>query len=299
MWRITEWELILPALYLINESREWLTTTDLISWLRKLLNPDNEEDLSILNGRGDDKFSQKVRNLNSHKTLEKKWFVKYESNIYKINKEWKKYLKDNEKILKLVIQEELFLNKISSTISTYYDEFKKSLDRIKKLVEIEKFTHDDLKTHFFNMLYSSIITSLETYLSDAIKYNISNDKKRIYLRKFVETFKDYEDKKIALKDLFNEYDGIENKVEDNLVSLLYHNLPLIKNIYNSTFCIDFLDIGSLMKSISIRHDLVHRNWKKKDGEIHEISKKSILELHKQTLDFIDNIEKQFKKLNKE
>jgi len=298
MARITESELILPSLFLINKNKDKkLSTTNLINELRKLLNPD-EEDLVILDWRKDDKFSQKVRNLRAHRTLEKDWYTSYLEWFFKITEYWKNFLEQNKNELDLIIQEEQFLNKISSTISTYYNEFKKSLERIQKLASIEKFTHNDLKDHFFNMLYSSIITSLETYLSDAIKYNISNDKKRLYLRKFVESFKEYEKEKFVFNDIFNQYDNIETKVEDNLISLLYHNLPNIKYIYKATFNIDFSDISDLMKSISIRHDLVHRNWKTKDWKTQNIKKEDIQDLCNKILDFVNNIEQQFKKLKK-
>lgn len=67
--RITERELILPALYVLERAPgQHITTSELIIALRLLLQPQGE-DLEILAGRKDDKFSQKVRNLKSHGTL--------------------------------------------------------------------------------------------------------------------------------------------------------------------------------------------------------------------------------------
>lgn len=128
--------------------------------------------------------------------------------------------------LKLIVEEENILNKISNPISSYYIEFKNSTDRINKLLDIESLLKNDLKAHFYNMLYSSLITSLETYLADAIKYHLSINKD--FLKIFVETFKDYRDEKINFNDIFNHYDNLELKVEESLLSLLYHNLPKIK-----------------------------------------------------------------------
>ena len=48
-----------------------ITTSDLLSALRRELKPKGD-DLELLAGRNDDRFSQKVRNLKSHDTLEKK-----------------------------------------------------------------------------------------------------------------------------------------------------------------------------------------------------------------------------------
>lgn len=70
MARITEPDLILPALYVIQK-QPGITTGDLIKELRAIFNPTGE-DAEILRGRNDDKFSQIVRNLVSHHTLDNK-----------------------------------------------------------------------------------------------------------------------------------------------------------------------------------------------------------------------------------
>lgn len=67
---ITEKELIIPALRLIAEQTKGLSTTELIQLLRQELKP-SDKDIEILKGRNDDVFSQKVRNLISHKSIEK------------------------------------------------------------------------------------------------------------------------------------------------------------------------------------------------------------------------------------
>ena len=66
MTTISEPELILPVLHILA-SRGQQTTSELIHLLRNLLHPTGE-DLVILQGRNDDKFSQKVRNLKAHNT---------------------------------------------------------------------------------------------------------------------------------------------------------------------------------------------------------------------------------------
>ena len=55
------------------------------------------DDLEILANRTDDKFSQKVRNLNSHKTLEKKGYVDFILNKFYIKQEGLDFLNDLEK----------------------------------------------------------------------------------------------------------------------------------------------------------------------------------------------------------
>jgi hypothetical protein len=69
MTQYNERELLLPALALLDASEAGLTTSELIRELTVLLKPDGP-DGEILAGRNDTYFSQKVRNLVSHRTLE-------------------------------------------------------------------------------------------------------------------------------------------------------------------------------------------------------------------------------------
>jgi len=68
---INDLNLVPPALIVANyKSREKISTSKLISEIRSISEIPNE-DKQILKDRSDDKFSQKVRNLISHKILEK------------------------------------------------------------------------------------------------------------------------------------------------------------------------------------------------------------------------------------
>lgn len=101
MSNYSESELIFWALKTIKKYPQGIETKDLIQILRLALDPSGE-DLEILTGRSDDKFSQKVRNLKSHKTLENKGLAKFFDNRYYITDEGIKYL-DNSKLKKLSI----------------------------------------------------------------------------------------------------------------------------------------------------------------------------------------------------
>ena len=79
--KITENYLIKPALKIISKYNNGLNTSNLINLLRKELNPEGEL-IKKLKGRSDDKFSQLVRNLHSHRTLEGSGFVKFFDNKF-------------------------------------------------------------------------------------------------------------------------------------------------------------------------------------------------------------------------
>ena len=93
MSKYSEKQLIIPALLelYISENKS-MSTTKLIASLIKRLNPDGD-DMEILFGRNDTRFSQKVRNLISHKSLYPA-FVDYDAknHMIKINENGIKYL---------------------------------------------------------------------------------------------------------------------------------------------------------------------------------------------------------------
>ncbi|MDD2549520.1 MAG: HNH endonuclease [Bacteroidales bacterium] len=104
--RITETELILPSLYLMKLNGGRITSSKLIEKLRLIMKPSGE-DLDILSGRSDDKFSQKVRNLKAHETFERFGYAQYKGDARKgfveITSDGKKHLKRNQEILKYLL----------------------------------------------------------------------------------------------------------------------------------------------------------------------------------------------------
>jgi predicted HNH restriction endonuclease len=79
----SETDLVLPALEIIARHPDGITTSELQSRLRASLRPSGD-DLTLLDGRSDDKFSQKVRNLKSHDALKRKGFATFTNGRYKI-----------------------------------------------------------------------------------------------------------------------------------------------------------------------------------------------------------------------
>lgn len=291
MWRIIESELILPSLFIINKKEDKkINTSELIIELRQLLNP-WKEDTEILEWRKDDKFSQKVRNLRAHRTLEKQGYTVYKEKYFHITQKWEEYLFDNKLRLEEIIKDEQLLDQLLSPISSYYQEFQQSIAKIKQLLEIKTW---DLEQYFINLLYASVITSLETYLSDCFKLNIFTDD--IYMQRFVETFEPYQKEEIYYKDIYKQYENIDKKIKSSLENLMYHNLQKIRKIYKNTFNISIWNITNLEEIVLIRHDLVHRNWKNKSWKVHKITKRKVLKLCEDISIFVWNIEKQLNKL---
>ena len=95
----TESDLIIPTLnYLLLNKESGLTTSNLIQLLLQELEVSGH-DAEIITGRRDTYFSQKVRNLVSHRTLQNKGWATYEplqnDGLHKITDAGEKYLLEN------------------------------------------------------------------------------------------------------------------------------------------------------------------------------------------------------------
>ena len=125
--RIAENELILPSLFLMEVNKGHITTEELIPQLREIMKPSGE-DLEILNNRSDDKFSQKVRNLKSHKTFERLGYAEYKEGMFFLLDNGKIYLHENQDILKyLLINDFAYIDIVNSLRTIGNSKQKKSL----------------------------------------------------------------------------------------------------------------------------------------------------------------------------
>ena len=105
MERITENQLVLPALYLLSKSPDgFVTTSDLIRKLTEVMHPTGV-DANILSGRSDTYFSQKVRNLKSHDTLQKPGYATNYGNGFKITPLGGDYVSVHEETLSYLFGE--------------------------------------------------------------------------------------------------------------------------------------------------------------------------------------------------
>lgn len=158
--------------------------------------------------------------------------------------------------------DDYYLSVIRSNVN-YYDTFVENVKTVKSLLKIDM--SKELKPYYFNMIFLNVITILETYLSDAFINTTLADKKNI--RKLVESNDDFIRQKMNLSDIFSRMEKIEDEIKDYLSNLIWHNIEKVKINYKNTLGIDFpADYKKIYKSIGIRHDIVHRNGRGKDGK---------------------------------
>jgi hypothetical protein len=94
----SESDLVVPALIIIAANPNGITTSELSKELRIRLEP-SDDDLTLLAGRYDDKFSQKVRNLKSHETLERKGLATFTDGRFLITETGRKFAFEGGEIL--------------------------------------------------------------------------------------------------------------------------------------------------------------------------------------------------------
>ncbi|MFL2886297.1 MAG: DNA-directed RNA polymerase subunit alpha C-terminal domain-containing protein [Candidatus Pelagibacterales bacterium] len=146
MTSYSEEELINPSIKIINRFPSGISTSNLINQLRYIMQPTNE-DLEILSNRNDDKFSQKVRNLRSHKTLERTGYVKILGGKFYITDLGKKFI--NQSL------SEIYGETIENTLTMSVDELDLSFRSTKCIQEIGiryigdlvKISEDELLAH--------------------------------------------------------------------------------------------------------------------------------------------------------
>lgn len=121
MARITESQLVLPALYLLSKSANgFITTSNLIKELEEKMHPTGV-DMEILAGRADTHFSQKVRNLKSHNTLNKQGYAINVEDGFEITDKGRNYVTKNVDALSYLFSEEFNYEDVKKAIDNIYE----------------------------------------------------------------------------------------------------------------------------------------------------------------------------------
>ena len=140
------------------------------------------------------------------------------------------------------------------------------LDEISSLRVLNKLSVPDPKAKktLRRHIYIGVIACLETYLSDAFINTVLSNKD--YLSSFFTSFKDFKEQKLGMNELLDVANKAEEIAKKAMLEVLYHNLPKVSKMYEATLDIVFPNFSEIQKAVSIRHDLVHRNGKTKEGK---------------------------------
>lgn len=150
-----------------------------------------------------------------------------------------------------------------ASISEFYHNFSGAILDIEKLLGIG--IPGEVQDHFHRLLYVSVITAMETYLSDAFISNVMTDD--AMFQRLVETAPLFKEQKFSLAEIYKEQSTLQSKVRSYLAKVVWHNLGRVEKMYKATCLIEFpKDLVALYEAVSVRHDIVHRNGRNGDGE---------------------------------
>lgn len=164
--------------------------------------------------------------------------------------------------------------------------FFREMENLGRLHELEIESHD-LREILLRQLFISVIGALETYLSDAFINKVLSSE--AYLENFVSTHPDFKKQKISVSEVFNTSRKIKEKAKTVMVATIYHKLPVVKEMYQKTFNIEFPDISAMQKYVTQRHDLVHRNGKTTDGKEIMVDDEMVFALKAASIEFVEAV----------
>lgn len=183
-------------------------------------------------------------------------------------------------------------NIIDSIISNsaYYKNYKLGIENIIKLSEI-KIWNQPLKLTYRRMIFANIITLLEAYLADSFIKTVLDDP--VLIRKYVESTPRFQEEKITISNIYLWLETAEKKIEEDLLNITYHNIWKVQKMYNSVLNVTFSNnLDEVQKIINIRHDLIHRAGKTKEGKTININNRNIKKAIDNINMLVQHIEKQ-------
>lgn len=189
----------------------------------------------------------------------------------------------------LIINAQPFQYELSaiSDANKLHENFKKEITNLRSLNELG-LANPVLDAILKRQLYISSITIMETYLSDTFITKVTGDKDLI--QKFVSTHPTFKERKFTLDQIYNKYNEIESTAKMIMLETIFHNLVIVRKMYLNTFEVIFPNIADVMKCINVRHDLVHRNGKSKEGDEHIINKDAVEVAIKSVEELVNELE---------
>jgi len=142
--------------------------------------------------------------------------------------------------------------------------------------------HGGNGSHLMNrMIFAHLIGALEAYLGDTLMNAAMSSEETIHRLLSIDT--EIGREKFSLAQIAADPAIVKTKVRQYLKSVIYHNLPKVRFLYQIVFNIDiFLLLGAegkdaLLTAVEYRHDCVHRNGHDKDGNRRDVFTKEFIQ----------------------
>lgn len=181
----------------------------------------------------------------------------------------------------------------AETNTDYIQTFKNDIGGLRALSQRGQPKSARVKQAFLRMLYSSAITSLETYLSDAFYQTVINDE--VLIERLMLTTPEFMERKYSLAEVVEWKKRIQEKVSDYLFNIVWHNLAKVRCMYRDVLGVSFPDDSSaIYAAVVIRHDIVHRSGRTKTGKFHNLRESDVEKLLSALENFVAAIDSELK-----
>jgi hypothetical protein len=177
--------------------------------------------------------------------------------------------------------------------TNYVETFTHDIRALRALLKQQPREPARLKQAFLRMIYSSAITALETYLSDAFYQKVIKDEALI--ERLMLTTPEFNDRKYSLSEVVEWKKQTKEKVSDYLFNIVWHNLAKVRCMYRDVLGVKFPDDSSAVHvAVIVRHDIVHRGGRSKGGRTHSFRQADIEQLLTTIEKFVTDIDGQLK-----
>ena len=173
----------------------------------------------------------------------------------------------------------------------YFDKllFKETHSDTEKTIEAIEELPQEIKDNLYRLLYANIISKMEAFLCDTIvNYVLSCE---AHKRRFVQKYEPLATQKFQMSAIYAKYENLDKIIKGALTSIVYHDIELVKKLYKNVVDIELPYTKAIEDAIQIRHDIVHRNGKDKDGNIHTVTRVDVEILSDHVKDFIYEVDR--------
>jgi hypothetical protein len=98
------------------------------------------------------------------------------------------------------------------------------------------------------------------------------------LQKYLDAEKAFQERKFTLNNAIKMASQIKDIARKELLEMVWHKLDKVKWLYAEVLSIDLGDIGPIASAVAIRHDIVHRNGRKREGGMHNVDAEQVFDL---------------------
>jgi hypothetical protein len=141
------------------------------------------------------------------------------------------------------------------------------------------------------LLYANAITALEVYLADTFINKVVGDEES--LRKFFAGTNGVTKKNVRLEAFPNRESAIAS-AKTALMKISWHNLERAESLYRETLGITFPEaVAALDPAIAIRHDIIHRNGKTKEGIAHKLTAQTVEDVITAAGVLVETVEREY------